>query len=35
LANPERAAEIDRDCWSVAFQSETGTVFRRTVGCPG
>jgi hypothetical protein len=35
LANPERAAEIDRACWVVAFQSETGTVFRRKAGCSG
>ena len=35
LANPERAPEIDSNCWSAAFQSETGTVFRRMTSCSG
>jgi len=35
LANPERAAQIDTACWTVAFQSEAGTVFRRADGCGG
>ena len=33
LANPERAPEIDPTCWAVAFESESGTVFRRTEAC--
>ena len=33
VANPKRAPEIDPACWSVAFQSESGTVFRRTNAC--
>jgi hypothetical protein len=33
LANPERAAEIDKACWTVAFQSAAGTVFRRADNC--
>ena len=33
LANPERASEIDSTCWAVAFESESGTVFRRNAAC--
>ena len=29
LANPERAAEIDRSCWLERFSSESGMVFER------
>jgi hypothetical protein len=32
-ANPERAVEIDPACWSTAFQSASGTVFRRAEAC--
>jgi hypothetical protein len=32
-ADPERAKEIDAACWRPAFQSESGTVFKRSDGC--
>lgn len=35
IANPERAGEIDTACWTVAFQSDAGTVFRRAESCGG
>jgi hypothetical protein len=33
VANPERAAEVDRTCWEERLAAERGTIFERTGRC--